>query len=315
MHLSKPLTKRLTKTWMKWAAGANLLVAACVLFAADPAVITIASKNLFPESITSTADGAIIIGSFGTSTIWRIPPGENNASQWIDASKNKGPLLGVLADEKSGRLLICQAGVKTFDLKTGAPKEELTIPTANPFCNDLAVRDDGSLFVTDTVGAKVFMFAKGSTTPFAATGVEVASDPLLAGADGLAFLSDPDKLYVNTVTSSKLLRLDLAKDGKVTKITELKQSRPLLGPDGMRPIDGKRLIIAEGKGRTAMGVPDGDSIVITTLKEGGMEGGTPAVTVTKGMGWTMEGKLQQRDAKNPDADKGPFRLFPVPLPK
>jgi hypothetical protein len=33
------------------------------------------------------------------------------------------------------------------------------------------------------------------------------------------------------------------------------------------------------------------------------------------MGWTMEGKLQQRDAKNPDADKGPFRLFPVPLPK
>ncbi len=49
----------------------------------------------------------------------------------------------------------------------------------------------------------------------------------------------------------------------------------------------------------------------TTLKEGG----TPAVTVTKGMGWTMEGKLRQRDAKNPDADKGPFRLFPVPLPK
>ena len=159
------------------------------------------------------------------------------------------------------------------------------------------------------------MFAKGTTTPFAATAVEVASDPLLAGADGLAFLSDPDKLYVNTVTTSKLLRLDLAKDGKVTKITELKLSRPLQGPDGMRPIDGKRLIIAEGSGRTAMGVPNGDSIEITTLKEGGMEGGTPAVTVTKGMGWTMEGKLKQRDAKNPDADKGPFRLFPVPLPK
>jgi hypothetical protein len=76
-----------------------------------------------------------------------------------------------------------------------------------------------------------------------ATAVEVASDPLLAGADRLAFLSDPDKLYVNT---GKLLRLDLAKDGKVTKITDLKLSRPLEGPDGMRPIDGKHLIIAEG---------------------------------------------------------------------
>jgi hypothetical protein len=38
------------------------------------------------------------------------------------------------------------------------------------------------------------------------------------------------KLYVNTVTTSKLLHLDLAKDGKVTG---LKLSRPL---------DGKRLI-------------------------------------------------------------------------
>ena len=315
MHPSKRLTKRPTKRWIKWAAGANFLVAACALFAADPAVITIASKNLFPESITSTADGAIIIGSYGTSTVWRIPPGENNAAKWIDSSNSKGALLGVLADEKSGRLLVCQAGVKTFDLKTGAAKEELAIPTANPFCNDLAVRDDGSLYVTDTTGAKIFMFAKGATTPFATTAVEVASDPLLAGADGLAFLSDPDKLYVNSVTSSKLLRLDLAKDGKVTKITDLKLSRPLQGPDGMRPIDGKRLIIAEGNGRTAMGVPNGDSVEITTLKEGGMEGGTPAVTVTKGMGWTIEGKLRQRDAKNPDADKGPFRLFPVPIPK
>lgn len=301
---------------MKWAAAANILAAACALYAADPAIITIASKNLFPESITSTSDGAIIIGSFGTSTVWRIPRGENIASQWIDASKNKGPLLGVFADEKSGLLLVCQAGVKTFDLKTGAAKEELTIPNANPFCNDLAVRKDGSLFVTDTVGAKVYMFPKGKTTPFAATAVEVASDPLLAGADGLAFLSDQDKLYVNSVSTSKLLRLDLAKDGKVIKITDLKLSRPLQGPDGMRAIDGKRLIIAEGSAnRTAMGVPNGDSVEITTLKEGGMEGGTPAVTVTKGMGWTIEGKLNQRDAKNPDADKGPFRLFQVPLPK
>jgi sugar lactone lactonase YvrE len=299
-----PIAPRLR---IQWAAA---LAAGCALYAADPAIITIHSKNLFPESITSAFDGAIIIGSYGTSTIWRIPAGEDIGSRWIDASSNKGPLLGVLADEKSGRLLVCQAGVKTFDLKTGAVKETLTIPTANPFCNDLAVRNDESIYVTDTVGAKIFLFAKGATTA-----AEVASDPLLAGADGVAFLSDPDKLYVNSVTSGKLLRLDLAKDGKVTKITDLKLSRPLEGPDGMRPIDGKRLIIAEGVGRTAMGVPTGDNVEITTLKEGGMEGGTPAVTLAKGMGWTAEGKLRQRDAENPEADKGPFRLFAVPLPK
>jgi len=292
----------------RFAAG--LLFMTIMIYAAEPSIISIPSKNLFPESITSTADGTIIIGSYGTNSIWRVPAGKNAAEKWIDVGNTPGPLLGVLADEKSGHLLVCKAGVKTYDLKTGTPREVLTIPTANPFCNDLAVRNDGSIFVTDTNGAKVFMFAKGKTEA-----VEVASDTLLAGADGLAFLNDPSKLYVNSVTSSKLLRLDLDKDGKVTKITDLKLSRPLQGPDGMRAIDGKRLIIAEGSGRTAMAVPSGDNVEITTLKENGMEGGTPGVTVTKGMGWTIEGKLRQRDPNNPDADKGPFRLFPVPLPK
>ena len=289
--------------------AASIAAAACVLYAAEPAVISIPSRNLFPESITSTKDGTIIIGSFGTNSIWRVPAGGSTAAKWIDVS-GAGPLLGVLADEKSGRLLVCKAGVRTFDLKTGAPRETLTIPTTNPFCNDLAVRNDGSIFVADTNGAKIFMFEKGKTEA-----VQIASDPLLAGADGLAFLSDSNKLYVNSVTTSKLLRLDLDKNGKATKITDLKLSRPLQGPDGMRPIDGKRLIVAEGAGRTAMAVPNGDTVEITTLKDGGMEGGTPGVTVTKGMGWTIEGKLRQRDANNPDADKGPFRLFPVPLPK
>src|SRR5215467_13860428 len=177
------ITRQFLKTSLQRSA-VIFLVAAGLLYAANPEVISIPSKNLFPESITSTSDGTIIIGSYGTSTIWRIPAGTKNAVKWIDASNTKGPLLGVLADEKSGRLLVCQAGVKTFDLKTGAPKEVLTIPTANPFRNDIAVRDDGSIYVTDTNGAKVFRFAKGKTEA-----EEVASDPLLAGADGLAFLS------------------------------------------------------------------------------------------------------------------------------
>ena len=297
-----------SRTWINYAAAVNLVFcAACALYAAVPAIISIPSKDLFPESITSTSNGAIIIGSYGTSSVWRIPAGQTTAAKWIDSSASKGALLGVLADEKAGLLLVCQGSVKTFDLKTGVPKDTLTIPTANPFCNDLAVRKNGAIYVSDTIGAKIYLFRKGETTA-----VEVAADPLLAGVDGLAFLADQDKLYANNVTTSKLLRLDLAKDGKVTKITDLKLSRPLEGPDGMRPIDGKRLIIAEGTGRMAMAVPNGDTVQITTLKEGGMEGGTPAVTVTKGMGWTIEGKLKQ---KGKTQDASPFRLFPVTIPK
>ena len=48
-------------------AAVIIFVVACVLYAAELAVISIPSKNLFPESITSTKDGTIIIGSYGTS--------------------------------------------------------------------------------------------------------------------------------------------------------------------------------------------------------------------------------------------------------
>lgn len=296
------------RSWIRYTyIGANLLLAAaCALYAADPEIISIPSKDLYPESITSTANGSIIIGSYGTSSVWRIPAGQKTAAKWFDTTA-KGSLLGVFADEKAGVLLVCQGGVRTYDLKTGALKDTLTIPTATQFCNDLAVRKNGDVFVSDTTGAKIFVFHKGEKAA-----VEVASDPLLGGVDGLAFLDNQDQLFANTVTTNKMLRLDLAKDGKVTKITDLKQSRPLQGPDGMRAIDGKRLIIAEGAGRAAMGVPNGDSIEISTLKEGGMEGGTPAITFTKGWGYAMEGKLKQ---KGKTQDASPFRLFPIPVPK
>jgi len=113
MPLSRPPAKHLAKRWIRWAGAANLLAAAWALYAADPAIISIPSKNLFPESITSTADGAIIIGSFGTSTIWRIPPGENNAAQWIDASA-AGPdaaLTSVIAPGTSPGWVVGPAGI------------------------------------------------------------------------------------------------------------------------------------------------------------------------------------------------------------
>jgi hypothetical protein len=53
---------------------------------------------------------------------------------------------------------------------------------------------------------------------------------------------------------------------------------------------------------------------ITTLKEG-MEN-TPGVTVTKGMAWVVEGKLNYRnDEKLKDKDPGVFKMYAVPLPK
>src|SRR5262249_303786 len=43
--------------------------------AAAPATINIPGERVFPESLTSTTDGSIIIGSIGQKQIYRVKPG------------------------------------------------------------------------------------------------------------------------------------------------------------------------------------------------------------------------------------------------
>jgi sugar lactone lactonase YvrE len=184
-------------------------------------------------------------------------------------------------------------------------------PGKDPLCNDIAVAQDGTAYVTDTRLASVLMLKPGTKSL-----VVVANDPLLAGADGLAF-GDKTTLYVNSVMSGKILRLDLGPDGKSMKIVDLKVSRMLDRPDGMRAIGPHRLLLAENSGKMSIVTFDGpekQNAVITTIKEG-LEA-TPAVTATKGIAWIVEGKLNYRnDASLKDKDPGAFKMFAVPLPK
>ena len=283
--------------------------------------ITLPATRIFPESITSTADGTLIVGSLGHGNVLRIAPGKNTADEWIKpGAGGLNNVLGVYADEKGKTLWVCSnnlenkgdaTAVMAFDLKSGAPKGAYKLPGEGPLCNDIAVAPDGTAYVADTRLATVLMLKPG------AKALEVAAkDPLLAGADGLAF-GDKTTLYVNSVTAGKLLRVDLGPDGKAKKVTELKLSRPLDRPDGMRAIGTHRLLLAENSGKMDIVTfegPDKQNAVIRTIKEG-LES-TPGVTATRGMAWLIEGKLNYRnDAALKDKDPGTFKMVAVPLPK
>ena len=122
---------------------------------------------------------------------------------------------------------------------------------------------------------------------------------------------------MNSVTAGKLLRVDLGPDGKSKKVTDLKLSRPLTAPDGMRAVGKHRLLLAENSGKMSLVTfegPERQNAQITTIKEG-LES-TPGVTATKGMAWLIEGKLNYRnDANLKDKDPGTFKMVAVPLPK
>ena len=292
-------------------------------YAAQPVTeITLPGARLFTESITSTKDGTLIVGSLSKGNVSRIPYGTTTVTEWIKpGTQGLNAVYGVYADEKFKTLWVCsdhyddgtgdRPSVKAFDLKTGAPKGSYTLPGDATFCNDIAVAGDGTAYITDTQQGSVVMLKPG------AKDLEVAAkDPLLAGADGLAF-GEKTVLYVNSVTMGKLLRVDLGPDGKSKSVTELKLSQPLTLPDGMRAIGKNRMLMAENSGNmdiVTFSGPGGQNADIKTIKSG-LES-TPAVTATRGMAWIAEGKLNYRDdPKLKDKDPGTFKIYAVPLAK
>jgi len=289
----------------------------CSLAAADRQEITFADARIFPESLTSTKDGTLFFGSLGQDAVYRAASSSSKAEVWIKPKANGlSTVLGVFADEKANTLWLCNTGpgvLKAFDLGTGKAKGSYPMPTG-AVCNDIAVADNGTAYATDTSGAKIFMLKKG-----AAALEQAASDPLLAGVDGVAF-GDKNTLYVNSVTANKLIRLDLGPDGKSTKVTDLKLSGPLGAPDGLRAIGKNKFVQSENGnaaragGRLALVTidPKTNMATIKTLKDG-MQA-TPATTATKGMAWVVEGKQDYRNGKNKGQDPLPFKLYAVKLP-
>jgi sugar lactone lactonase YvrE len=314
--------KRLGGKWIFRLCTSLALTMVSASYAADSRTeITLPGTRVFPESITSTSDGTLIVGSLGHGNVMRIAPGKTSADEWIKAgTSGLNSVLGVFADQKNKLLWVCSnklgptgdaTAVKTFDLKTGAPKNSYVLPGDRTLCNDIAVGSDGTAYVTDTFQGSVDMLKPG------ATALEIAAkDPLLAGADGLAF-GDKTTLYVNSVTAGKILRLILGADGKSTGIVDLKLSRKLDRPDGMRAIGKQRLLLAENSGTMSVVTFSGadmQTVELKTLKEG--MASTPGVTATKGMAWVVEGKLNyMQDPAMKDKDPGTFKMIAAPLPK
>src|SRR4051812_25417762 len=73
-----------TRATMKLRLLCLALAATSVVQAATTApVITIPGDKIFPESLTSTADGSVIFGSIGARTVFRAKPGSATAEPWI----------------------------------------------------------------------------------------------------------------------------------------------------------------------------------------------------------------------------------------
>jgi hypothetical protein len=306
--------------------GTAGLLAAAGAVSAHPARVLIQGTGIYPESITSTFDGTLIIGSIGKGSVFRSKAGAT-AEPWI-AAGTQGLLsvFGVLADEKSQTLWVCSseatngsflaaagqasAALMTFDLKSGAPRASFPFPGAQKsLCNDIAVGRDGTAYATDTRNGRILRLKKGSS----ALDLWLQNDMLQGGLDGIAF-GGASTLYVNTISTGRLLRIALLADGSAGSITQIQTSRPLEHPDGMRPVAVNQFLLIEGVGRVDLLTVKGDSANVEPLKDGFV---TPSgVTSVGGTAWVVEGKFAYRtDPKLKGQDPGPFYASAVPWRK
>lgn len=296
-----------------FASGLALAVMVGGAVAADK--VQIGDKNVFPESITSTSDGALIVGSIGTGEIYRAAPGAAKTEAWIPAQTD-GPtaVLGVFADEANGTLWACYSDLamfsgtpgkpsvlRSFDLATGAQKAAITLGEGT-FCNDIATTADGTAYAADTAGGQLFQVKAG-----AATAEPFFKDAALATLDGLSFGPD-GALYLNGVQTNKLFRLAMNADGTAGALTELTLSQPLQGPDGMRfGSDGVLYIAENAAGQVTGWTFDGDTATVKVTEAGGWDSPT-AVTQVGDTLWVLEAKLSKMGT-----DTGDFFAHPVTL--
>lgn len=257
-----------------------------ICFAAEADVV-IHEDNPNAESMTSTADGALIFGSMSKSEVFRAAKGAASAEIWIKPGTNGlQRILGVFADQRSGVLWVCSSGtptsLKTFDLASGAPKGSYDFPGGTGTCNDIATASDGTVYATDTTGSRIVRLPKG------ASALEVwSADPKLAGGiDGIA-LGDDRTVYINTFFTGRLVRIAIGPDGKAGAITELNLSKPISRPDGMRFLEKDTFLLAEGAGRADRVTIHGDNAIVEVLKEG-LEG-PRAVALTGDTVWVLVG--------------------------
>lgn len=262
--------------------------------------ITINDTGVSPENVTSSQDGTVYFGSTGKGTIYRATPGASQAEPWILASTSGlTNVLGVLADDKSNTLWVCQntaggrggapvsgqTAVRTFDLKTGAAKGTYAFPANAGTCNDIAISSNGTAYITESFRGRIYRLKPGATSI-----EEWFSAPQeLNGIDGLAFLAD-GALYTNDFFSGKLYRFTVNADGSAGPMVAIETSVPFTRPDGMRTAGPQKLIQAEGQGRVTEITVNGNRADVRVLQEG--LAGATGVTIVGNNAFVLVGRLK-----------------------
>lgn len=204
---------------------------------------------------------AFYVGSLGDGSVHRVDA-ESGLDETIFVETAPGAwwTLGMAIDQPRQKLWVCamedlrgtdadpayDGYVWRFDLATGA--REAVFPLAEAYaeatCTDVAVADDGTVYVTDRDFGRVYRIDPGATAaaPFV---VDDELEASVIGQNAAVVTPDQSALLVAIYLPSRLVRVDLSTkvvtevdiDGSFADITFLS------GADGMTLHDGKVYVV------------------------------------------------------------------------
>jgi sugar lactone lactonase YvrE len=308
----------------KFVAAVMLCLAGGSALGQVPGTITLPDPNVFPENVTTLADGTVVIGAMLQPYIYRARPGQATAERWINLSSFGSSSWGLVADHGRNTLWVCTTAfplpakitppirervttLRAFDTTTGAPKGAWPLLGKTNSCNDMTVAADGTVYVSDIANGEVQRLRPG------AGALELwLKVPELANVDGIAFVGTA--LYANNVQTNKLFRLPINADGSAGTPVEIKTSIPLEGPDGMRAQNGK-LYIAENRANRVTELTFSANTATVRILKGGY-GTATGVQPHGNIVWVQESKQHYwRDPALANADPNPFRIYAVEIPR
>ncbi|ACL66922.1 conserved hypothetical protein [Anaeromyxobacter dehalogenans 2CP-1] len=242
-----------------------------------PLAATLSEPGLVAEGIAADPrDDALYVGSMRLRKIVRVDPGGSTRDL---VTGGVDQVLGIKVDAARGLLWaasLARADAATgtpartrllaFDLATGAARRSAGLDGPGHMLNDLAVAEDGTVYVTDSEGGEVWRLDPGAAALVAAGGGR-----RWVYANGIAFAEG--RLLVADATGL----WDLPRDGGAPRRLRGPGRFPLTGIDGL-----------SAAGRTLVAVQNGAGlprIVRLELEPGAAGVRTAEVLETANPGW------------------------------
>ncbi|HTV20957.1 MAG TPA: hypothetical protein VMG12_19865 [Polyangiaceae bacterium] len=227
--------------------------------------------NFFPEGIAATRGGRLFVGSVRTGAIYTVAPGAQEAEEFTSALRPS--TVGMTVGNDNQTLWLCNtdltatpptAAVTGLDITNRSTFGTHVLPPsdsgAGSFCNDLVMSPDGSLWITESFGGRIFRIPADNLGVNNSAEVWLQADnltppgPNTFGANGITLLGG--KLYTVVTDRSALFSIDPAlenptgSDLKLVSLTDRDGDRvTLVRPDGITAIPGSptdMLIVENG---------------------------------------------------------------------